>query len=223
MLAARPYPAHLMETWVVGSDSGVFIRPALREDHNLVARFLSSLGADSHYQRHFQHGEAPDLDLLLRLGMVDYRQRMALVAVSVAGSREVVVAHAEYVAEGERAELAMVVADGWQRRGLGSHLLRRLMHCAALAGLKEIHGQVLATNEPMIRLARRSGFQLLRGDDARLVVIRRVLNVPEAAGEAGIRVPASPGRGAAALDASFPRRRETASRLDSGSRCACPE
>jgi acetyltransferase len=187
MLAARPYPAHLMETWVVGSDSGVFIRPALREDHGLVARFLSSLGADSHYQRHFQHGEAPDIDLLQRLDRVDYRQRMALVAVSVAGSREVVVAHAEYVAEGEAAELAMVVADGWQRRGLGSHLLRRLMHCAALAGLKEIHGQVLATNEPMIRLARRSGFQVLRGDDARLVVIRKALSTPDAAGDAHAR------------------------------------
>lgn len=186
MLEARPYPAHLMETWVVGSDAGVFIRPALREDRDLVARFLASLGADSHYQRHFQRGKAPDNDLLQRLDAVDYRQRMALVAVTVAGSREVAIAHAEYVAEDGRAELAMVVADGWQRRGLGSHLLRRLMHCAALAGLKEIHGQVLATNEPMLRLARRSGFQLLRGDDARLVVIRRALNGPDAAVEAGI-------------------------------------
>jgi acetyltransferase len=186
MIEARPYPAHLIETWVVGSDAGVFIRPALREDHDLVARFLSSLGKDSHYQRHFQHGAAPDLDLLQRLDAVDYRRRMALVAVTVAGSREVVVAHAEYVAEDGRAELAMVVADGWQRRGLGSHLLRRLMHCAALAGLREIHGQVLASNEPMIRLARRSGFQVLRGDDARLVVIRRALNGPDAAVEAGI-------------------------------------
>jgi acetyltransferase len=203
MLAARPYPAHLMETWVVGSDSGVFIRPALREDHDLVARFLSGLGADSHYQRHFQHGEAPDLDLLLRLDTVDYRQRMALVAVSVAGSREVVVAHAEYVAEGEGAELAMVVADGWQRRGLGSHLLRRLMHCAALAGLKEIHGQVLATNEPMIRLARRSGFQLLRGDDARLLVIRRVLTVPEAVGDASVRRFVAKAKSAAAVPSSM--------------------
>lgn len=185
MLEARPYPAHLIETWVVGSDAGVFIRPALREDRALVARFLSLLNEASHYQRHFQHGEAPDLDLLRRLDAVDYLQRMALVAVTVAGSREVAIAHAEYVVENNRAELAMVVADGWQRRGLGSHMLRRLMHCAELAGLQEIHGQVLATNEPMLRLARRSGFQLLRGDDARLVVIRRALNERHAASEAG--------------------------------------
>lgn len=46
MLEARPYPAHLIETWVVGSDAGVFIRPALREDHGLVVRFLSSLGPE---------------------------------------------------------------------------------------------------------------------------------------------------------------------------------
>lgn len=176
MLEARPYPAHLIETWVVGSDAGVFIRPALREDRALVARFLSLLNEASHYQRHFQHGEAPDLDLLRRLDAVDYLQRMALVAVTVAGSREVAIAHAEYVVEDNRAELAMVVADGWQRRGLGSHLLRRLMHCAALAGLEEIHGQVLATNEPMIRLALRSGFEVRRGGDARLVLIRRALN-----------------------------------------------
>lgn len=198
MLEARPYPAHLIETWVAGSDAGVFIRPALREDRDLVARFLSGLGTDSHYQRHFQHGQAPDLDLLQRLDAVDYRRRMALVAVTVAGSREVAVAHAEYVVEDGRGELAMVVADGWQRRGLGSHLLRRLMHCAALAGLKEIHGQVLASNEPMIRLARRTGFQVLRGDDARLVVIRRAPAVPVAANEADTPRFASPGQDAAA-------------------------
>lgn len=181
MLEARPYPAHLIETWVVGSDAGVFIRPALREDRALVACFLSQLGEASHYQRHFQHGEAPDLDLLRRLDAVDYLQRMALVAVAVAGSREVAIAHAEYVVEDNRAELAMVVADGWQRRGLGSHLLRRLMHCAELAGLQEIHGQVLATNEPMIRLALRSGFRVQRGDDARLVTIRRALSAQNSA------------------------------------------
>jgi len=174
VLEARPYPAHFIETWAHGSGAGVLVRPASREDRALVARFLSELGQASHYQRHFAHGEAPDLALLERLEATDYRRHMALIAVA-ATPCETAIAHAEYVAEDGCAEFALVVADRWQQRGLGGHLLRRLMRCAGQAGLQEIHGHVLASNEPMIRLVLRSGFKVQRGGDARLVRISRTL------------------------------------------------
>ena len=52
----------------------------------------------------------------------------------------------------------MVVTDAWQRRGLGVLLLERLVTDAAAAGVRNLGGITLATNTPMIRLARRLGF-----------------------------------------------------------------
>jgi acetyltransferase len=77
---------------------------------------------------------------------------------------------ARYVLDknGNAAEFAVVVADAWQRRGIGRRLMAKLIDTASRRGVQSLYGNILATNRPMIDLVRSLGFQLERSDDPTL-------------------------------------------------------
>jgi GNAT superfamily N-acetyltransferase len=56
-------------------------------------------------------------------------------------------------------EFAVTVVDGWDGIGLGSQLLRQLIEAARRRGLRQMEGYVLATNQPMLQLAKALGFE----------------------------------------------------------------
>ncbi|MFS8831515.1 GNAT family N-acetyltransferase, partial [Synechococcus sp. R8-2] len=60
----------------------------------------------------------------------------------------------------QEAEFAMLVADPYQRQGIGTELLTRLIQVARCEGIQHLTGEVLGENEAMRRLCQRLGFQL---------------------------------------------------------------
>lgn len=95
---------------------------------------------------------------------------MALAATTMIGGTETLIGVARYVRDkdGDAAEFALVVADAWQGRGIGSRLLAKLADIARQRGLKQLYGDVLATNRGMLNLVRKLGFELGRHDDPTL-------------------------------------------------------
>jgi acetyltransferase len=77
---------------------------------------------------------------------------------------------ARYVRDenGDAAEFAIVVADAWQGRGIGTRLLAKLIEVARRRGLKRLYGQILGTNRPMLGFVRKLGFTLERHEDPTL-------------------------------------------------------
>ena len=168
------YPSHLITTLALGDGTPVLVRPIAPKDRRRHWHFMRGLSLQTRYQRLMSPrcllpGE------LRRMVAIDYLREMALVAMVPATPEStmpalpdpagayrpsVEVAVARYVLgeDGNSAEFAMVVTDAWQRRGLGLRLLERLAAVAADAGVRELGGITLATNTPMIRLARRLGF-----------------------------------------------------------------
>jgi L-amino acid N-acyltransferase YncA len=57
-------------------------------------------------------------------------------------------------------EFGITLADDWHRVGLASRLMKELIESARAHGLKRMEGLVLATNSPMLNLARRLGFEV---------------------------------------------------------------
>jgi GNAT superfamily N-acetyltransferase len=102
------------------------------------------------YRRfHIPYPRVPERMLALMLD-ADEHDVGALVAVA----NEEVVGHAMYVrlGDGGDAELAMVVEDGWQSKGVGKLLLRGLAEAARRRGVETFVGTVLPENRRMLGL-----------------------------------------------------------------------
>jgi RimJ/RimL family protein N-acetyltransferase len=100
---------------------------------------------------------------------VDFVAHVALVAVADAGAGPIVAGGRYVVVRPSWAELAFAVVDECQGQGLGTLLLRHLTAIARGAGLKEFVAEVLAENEPMLRVFERSGLRLATRRDGAVV------------------------------------------------------
>lgn len=151
------YP-HEHETDVVLRDgSTVHVRPVRADDEDAIRAFLERVSPDSIAFRFFG---TPSLGWITRWSLdVDYADRFALVAES--GDPRSIIAHAAYVREdAQRAEVAFLVADAWQGRGISTILLAHLAGLAEQHGISTFTAQVLPANHHMIEVFRESGFRV---------------------------------------------------------------
>jgi RimJ/RimL family protein N-acetyltransferase len=90
---------------------------------------------------------------------IDFKNHVAIVAVAEEAGRRVIVGGGRYIVfESGRAEMAFVVVDTWQGRGVGSILMRHLVKIASDAGLQELTAEVLPENAAMLRVFGKFGF-----------------------------------------------------------------
>lgn len=156
------YPFELVDVWRSRSGDRVLVRPVHPQDAELARSFVRGLSPRSRYNRFHQALTDLTPDMARWATHVDYHRHFALIAEVFRDGGEVEVGVARYVLpEGaEAAEIALVVADDWQRQGVGERLLRGLIHAAAQRGVQWLEGEVLKDNAPMLALAQRVGFQV---------------------------------------------------------------
>ncbi|HVW31369.1 MAG TPA: GNAT family N-acetyltransferase, partial [Acidimicrobiia bacterium] len=157
MPASALYPRQF-EADVVLSDGGtVLIRPIVPADREALARFHERLSPQSVYLRYFSpHPRLSDKELEF-LTTVDYRLRMALVA--VLGDEIVGVARYEGREGKTDAEVAFLIDDAHHGRGIGTVLLEWLAAAAREAGITEFYATTLWENQKMLGVFREAGFQ----------------------------------------------------------------
>lgn len=91
---------------------------------------------------------------------IDFKNHVALVARAEEGGRKVMVGGSRYIVfEPGRAEMAFMVVDAWQGRGIGSILMRHLVGIAREAGVQELTAEVLPENAGMLKVFRKFGFK----------------------------------------------------------------
>ncbi|MEY8040633.1 GNAT family N-acetyltransferase [Saccharopolyspora cebuensis] len=157
-------PAEYPRRWeadVVLSDGGtVHLRPITPEDAEKVIAFHGRLSMRTRYFRYFgPYPRMPRRDVE-RFTVVDYRDRVALIA--MLGDDIVAVGRYDRLGEQLSAEVAFVVQDEHQGRGLGSILLEHLAAAARESGLRRFVAEVLAENSTMVRVFRDAGYQVSR-------------------------------------------------------------
>lgn len=135
----------------------VRLRPIRPDDAPRLVELYDRLSQQSAYQRFFTVMQRLPPDWAQFLAAVDHQRRFALVAEEVSASKPTLVGVARYepLPDGETVELAVVVQDSWQGQGLGTLLLRELLHAAELNGLHRFRAYVLAENRRMLHLLRR--------------------------------------------------------------------
>lgn len=133
------------------------LRPADRDDFTAAAKRTSP---ESIYRRFF----APRRDFSERevsfFVDVDFIKHVALIAVDENGERPEIVGGGRYlVGVAGQAELAFMVVDQYQGKGIGKALLRHLIAIAKERGVRELVADVLSDNTPMLKIFERSGFR----------------------------------------------------------------
>jgi acetyltransferase len=157
----------------------VQIRSIEVADAALIREFVGSLSFETRYLRFMGTVKELSPQAIDRLTRVDHRREAALVAVVDYDSADRIVGVARYAmnADDETCDFAIVVADDWQRRGLGSRLLTLLVDIASARGLKRIGGEVLAINRPMTAFVSAHGFSVtLSESDPRSLRVERRLD-----------------------------------------------
>ncbi len=175
------YPRHWIAD-VLASDGGVVhLRPIVPDDADRVVAFHGRLSERTRYMRYF--GPTPTLPPreVARMTTVDYQKRVAIVA--VLGGEIIAIGLYEglgFDGKPESAEVAFVVADDHQGRGLGPILLEHLAGIAAENGFTRFEAEVLSENPNMVAVFRDAGYQLSRSFDGSTVHVEFLIDPTEA-------------------------------------------
>ncbi|MCF8606262.1 GNAT family N-acetyltransferase [Gordonia sp. HY442] len=167
---------------VLASDGGVVhLRPIMPSDADALVEFHNGLSERTRYLRYF--GPTPTLPPreVVRMTTVDYRNRVALLA--MLGDEIVAMGLYEGLAaddKPESAEVAFVVADHHQGRGLGPILLEHLAGVAAENGFTRFEAEVLSENPNMVAVFRDAGYQVSRAFDGSTVHVEFLIDPSEA-------------------------------------------
>jgi acetyltransferase len=181
--AIRPYPTQYVSREELRDGTPVTIRPIRPEDEPLMVKFHETLSEQSVYMRYFHMMKLDQRtahERLTRICFIDYDREMALVAEHTdpeTGEREImgVSRLSRHGAVPEEAEVSVLVSDRFQRRGIGTLLLNRILEVGRAEDLSRITAEILFDNHAMQHISRELGFHLRR--DAEEMVVKADLDL----------------------------------------------
>jgi len=143
-------------------DLELFFRPVKASDERLLQEYLYQLSERSVYLRFFQVRKDFPHELAQELVAVDYEENLGIVGTLGSSDTSPVIAAGHWMLDFNEnmAEVAFSVADEYQRRGIGSHLLRFLVRVARERGIRGFRASVLWANKAMMSVFRKSGYVL---------------------------------------------------------------
>lgn len=141
----------------------VTIRTIRPLDREIEAEFVKRLSPHSRFLRFQNVVSELKPHMLERFISPDYPNEMALIAVveECGAQRQIGVARFSREGDPSEAEIAIVVSDDWQGRGVGTALLTVLRESARDAGIERLVARILRENRRMRTLASRLGFEVV--------------------------------------------------------------
>jgi acetyltransferase len=173
-LAIRPYPRELEERIRLPDGHDLLLRPIRAEDERAYQKLFAALPPEDVFLRFMNPMKVLPHPLAARLTQLDYDREMALVLMDESGPGEPDLCGGVRItadADNDRAEFAILLRRDMTGLGLGPMMMRRIIDYARKRGLREIYGEVLSENTPMLRLCRALGFSTKRMPDDPGVVL----------------------------------------------------
>jgi acetyltransferase len=139
----------------------VHIRPIRKQDADLELAFLNGLSPEMRGLRFLGLIREPGPDVARGLTDLDPRHAAGFIAVvSDAGrERQIGAAHFHVSPKGDSCDCSVTVSDEWQKRGVGSSLMRVLIEAARERGIRHLRAFAPAHSDGSHHLAAHLGFQ----------------------------------------------------------------
>ena len=172
---SNSYPIRFIEPVQLKDGTIIQLRPIHPKDSNEAEVFRGKLSAKSVYDRFLGYIPRISEKLIERLTNIDYSKEMAIVA-EVQHQKEKEVIAIGRIA-GERsvgADFAIIIADHWQGRGLGTILTDYMIEVAVDMKFRKIYTNVFSSNTRMLEILRHKGFSIKK-DDYDTVYAERIL------------------------------------------------
>ncbi len=157
----RPYPSQYVRSLTLRDGEEATIRPIRPEDETRIVDFHNDLSERSVYLRYLQFlkfEERIHHDRLARVCFNDYSRELALVVVhddKILGVGRM----QRNPLRMEEAEVAFLVRDSAQGKGIGKALVEHIIEAARAEGLSSLTAELLSDNKPMRTLLERAGFR----------------------------------------------------------------
>ncbi|MBS7269990.1 MAG: GNAT family N-acetyltransferase [Candidatus Freyarchaeota archaeon] len=154
------YPAHFETVIKLRDGREAFVRPLKPDvDREKLFEMYSTLSKETNYYR-FLNYQPVTRWIVEHWCDVNYDDKMALVAIVNENGKERIVADSRYYLDkttGE-AEIAIVVHDDYQEKGLGTKLLSYTIEVAKKSGVKKLYAYLSPTNRRIIHVVKKLGF-----------------------------------------------------------------
>lgn len=162
-------PRELRTTCLLKDGTLLTCRPIEPTDEPRMRHLFYNLSQETMYYRFMQHVQTIPRKQILDMTYIDPRTEVAIVCTVPEAYGEDIVAVGRYYLDpkSNRAEVAFVVADKWQRKGIGTFLLNHLIKIARRSGISGFTAEVLRTNRPMQTVFNRANCKvksMLNGD-----------------------------------------------------------
>jgi len=181
-LAIVPYPRELEQSFNLPDGRHCLLRPIRAEDELPMRKAYHKLSPEHRYMRLFQTLAELPHELAARATQIDYDREMAFVIAEDKPPGEAELFGGVRLisdANREKAEYAITVVDDVAGQGVGRRLMNIIIDYARQIGVREISGDILETNTPMLALCKELGFRLKHEDQ---MLVKATLTLPEAGG-----------------------------------------
>ncbi|MDI1472149.1 MAG: bifunctional acetate--CoA ligase family protein/GNAT family N-acetyltransferase [Thermodesulfovibrio sp.] len=160
-LSICPYPIHLYKEMELKDGTKAIVRPIKAEDEALIADLLGRCSERTISLRFFQRAIDLRHENLVKFCQVDYDRELAFICVIKDGDEEKIVGDVRLSKDpdGLDAEMAILVEDAWQGKGVGKVLCSYAIEVAKDLGVKRIWMDILRINTYMLGLSERLGFK----------------------------------------------------------------
>lgn len=151
------YPWREERTERLPGGEAVLVRPVRLSDEDALKRFLHELSDESRYRRFLGHRQSHPHEEMQQLVDSDYDLNMGLVVSEPEQGDIIGMSRYDVDPATRLAEIAFVVRDDWQGRGVGTHLMQRMCEIARARGLEGFVADVFVDNKAMLGIFQRSG------------------------------------------------------------------
>lgn len=155
-------PKEVRTTMLLDNGTLVSFRAMNPTDEPATRDLFYSLSQETIYYRYMQHLKRIPRKQLQNFVYVDHRNEVAIVGTVPEAHGEEIIAIGRYYLDQKtnRAEVAFVVRDDWQRQGIGTFIMKHLANIAKRNGIAGFTAEVMRDNKPMQAVINHSGMKV---------------------------------------------------------------